>query len=247
MRDRTFRLGAAGKALIAGGLLGLKGSLPTFVVSLGGPAAAPTGQATASDPSQSRTLEGSGGAALGALGSLGSLGSLGLGAALLVRGRRRAGARACGKVLRAEPTERRRPEEEVEEEVAFLDGEACGGKVACAALISSAKSQCVHPERKPPYLCGDCPRNAKTFDEKVCAAAAFVSSAKTQCVHPERKPPYLCGDCPRNGFMKEAQDTPKVCSAAAFVSSVKTQCVHPDRKDPYLCGDCPRAPKFSNL
>ncbi|CAE7233872.1 unnamed protein product [Symbiodinium sp. CCMP2592] len=74
---------------------------------------------------------------------------------------------------------------------------------AAAAFVSSAKSQCVHPERKDPYLCGDCPRNgfakAQTAPKKdVCAAAAFVSSAKTQCVHPDRKDPYLCGDCPRN-------------------------------------------------
>jgi len=166
---------------------------------------------------------------------------------------RRTGGRAA-KAVRREPDARRRPakeDEEVREEEfqAFFEDAAGCGKVACAALISSAKSQCVHPERKDPYLCGDCPRNLKTvdFDDKVCAAAAFVSSAKSQCVHPERKDPYLCGDCPRNGFFKEAQKTPKVCAAAAFVSSAKTQCVHPDRKDPYLCGDCPRNPKFSNL
>ncbi|CAJ1426092.1 unnamed protein product [Effrenium voratum] len=33
---------------------------------------------------------------------------------------------------------------------------------AKAFAFVSAKSQCVHPERKDPYLCGDCPRNSAT-------------------------------------------------------------------------------------
>jgi len=34
-----------------------------------------------------------------------------------------------------------------------------GNPCACAAITSSAKAQCVHPDREFPYLCGDCPRN----------------------------------------------------------------------------------------
>eukprot|EP00933_Yihiella_yeosuensis_P020080 TRINITY_DN16195_c0_g1_i1.p1 TRINITY_DN16195_c0_g1~~TRINITY_DN16195_c0_g1_i1.p1 ORF type:complete len:160 (+),score=34.51 TRINITY_DN16195_c0_g1_i1:79-558(+) len=30
---------------------------------------------------------------------------------------------------------------------------------SAAALISSVKAQCIHPEREDPMLCGDCPRN----------------------------------------------------------------------------------------
>eukprot|EP00931_Biecheleriopsis_adriatica_P088901 TRINITY_DN63123_c0_g1_i1.p1 TRINITY_DN63123_c0_g1~~TRINITY_DN63123_c0_g1_i1.p1 ORF type:complete len:190 (+),score=21.14 TRINITY_DN63123_c0_g1_i1:29-598(+) len=32
--------------------------------------------------------------------------------------------------------------------------------IATAAMISSMKATCEHPDRKDPYLCGDCPRNA---------------------------------------------------------------------------------------
>lgn len=120
-----------------------------------------------------------------------------------------------------------------EVEVTTADG------VACAKFVFSAKTACIHPERKAPYLCGDCPRNGKALNPEVCAAAALVSSAKSSCVHPERKPPYLCGDCPRNG-MTATFDDEKVCAVAAFVSSAKSQCAHPERKPPYLCGDCPR-------
>mmetsp|Transcript_6444 Transcript_6444/g.13530 ORF Transcript_6444/g.13530 Transcript_6444/m.13530 type:complete len:244 (+) Transcript_6444:90-821(+) len=243
MNDRSFRLGSAGKALIAGGLLCLKGSVPTFAVFPAHPTVASKGQVSGAPASTTqRTASGASGtgAGVGFL-SLRSLSLAGVSMAIF----RRTGCRAAA-ARRAEPDARRpAKEEEVREEFqAFFEDAAGCGKVACAALISSAKSQCVHPERKDPYLCGDCPRNFKTvdFDDKVCAAAAFVSSAKSQCVHPERKDPYLCGDCPRNGFAKK-----DVCAAAAFVSSAKTQCVHPDRKDPYLCGDCPRNPKFSNL
>lgn len=139
-------------------------------------------------------------------------------------------------------------------------------RVCAAAFISSAKSACVHPDRKDPYLCGDCPRNGKTAGvpsvdfkqdvdtEKgeacfstVCAAAAFVSSAKSSCVHPDRKPPNLCGDCPRNdktsGLPPLDLRQEGVLSCAAFVSSAKSACVHPDRKPPNLCGDCPRNDK----
>lgn len=155
---------------------------------------------------------------------------------------------------------------------------------AAATFVSSAKSSCVHPDRKDPYLCGDCPRNGKAAGlpsvdmcqeglnignlpggfAAVCAAASFVSSAKSSCVHPDRKPPNLCGDCPRNdkacglppvdlhqeGVPPAGMDaTPfaAVCAAAAFVSSAKSSCVHPDRKDPYLCGDCPRNAKMGGL
>jgi len=124
------------------------------------------------------------------------------------------------------------------EEVSLLQGsQVC----AVAAFVSSAKSVCEHPDRKPPYLCGDCPRNGfvagQDLEKQVCAAAAFVSSAKAVCEHPDRKEPYLCGDCPRNSKMPGSSE---VCAAAAFVSSAKAVCEHPDRKPPYLCGDCPR-------
>eukprot|EP00435_Cladocopium_sp_Y103_P061743 s569_g23.t1 len=122
------------------------------------------------------------------------------------------------------------------------------GEVACANWIFSAKSTCVHPERKDPYLCGDCPRNGKVLNSnrEVCAVAALVSSAKSACIHPERKEPYLCGDCPRNPKIGAFAQDEKVC-AAAFVSSAKSQCIHPERKDPYLCGDCPRNGKAQVL
>eukprot|EP00438_Fugacium_kawagutii_P013490 Skav208883 [mRNA] locus=scaffold270:252528:254389:- [translate_table: standard] len=62
-----------------------------------------------------------------------------------------------------------------------------------ANWVFSAKSACVHPERKEPYLCGDCPRNGKVLNanREVCATAALVSSAKSACIHPDRKDPYL--------------------------------------------------------
>lgn len=120
-------------------------------------------------------------------------------------------------------------------------------RCAMAALVSSAKSACVHPDREFPYLCGDCPRNGKApgsllLAVKPCAAAAFISTAKSTCVHPDREFPNLCGDCPRNPKKIASANGQKnsICAVAALVSTVKSTCLHPDRDVPYLCGDCPR-------
>lgn len=148
-------------------------------------------------------------------------------------------------------------------------GRSKKAKAAIAARAASdccgVKASCVHPERKPPRLCGDCPRNdmsvgwpAEFESEGVYAAASFVSSAKSSCVHPERKPPRLCGDCPRNDyktggslpaaeFFEENGSSSCVTACAGFVSSAKSSCVHPERKPPRLCGDCPRNDKMGGV
>lgn len=91
---------------------------------------------------------------------------------------------------------------------------------AVASFVSSAKASCVHPDRKPPRLCGDCPRDRRVEDfplcdlrdftesSEVCSAASFTSSKKFSCVHPDRKPPNLCGDCPND---------PRRCAAAVVL------------------------------
>jgi len=130
---------------------------------------------------------------------------------------------------------------------------ACCAGERGEALVTSAKSACVHPDREFPYLCGDCPRNPKMpanapqQGEAVCAVAALVSSAKSACIHPDREFPYLCGDCPRNPnkSLSLQQKGDGVCAAAALVSSAKSACIHPDREFPNLCGDCPLNPKVT--
>lgn len=209
--------------MAAGGMLCLKGSNPNFLLA---PAALPR---VAEPQVQRLEAPSRSSGPVGVLGFAGSFAATAMMQSLLGRA-----SRAQVRKTSVGARSNRSSEEEGQIEFATSNGE-----VACANWVFSAKSTCVHPERKDPYLCGDCPRNGKAPTSSVCATAALVSSAKSACIHPERKEPYLCGDCPRNPKMAAFAQDEKVC-AAAFVSSAKSQCVHPERKDPYLCGDCPR-------
>lgn len=212
--------------MAAGGMLCLKGSNPDFLLA---PATLPR----VAEPQVKRLDAPSRSSGPGVMAVMGLASSFAATAMLRSLGR---ASRAQVRKTSVGARSNRSSEEEGQIEFATSNGE-----VACANWVFSAKSTCVHPERKDPYLCGDCPRNGKVLNSSgsVCAAAALVSSAKSACIHPERKEPYLCGDCPRNPKMAAFEQDGKVC-AAALVSSAKSQCVHPERKDPYLCGDCPR-------
>ncbi|CAE7457498.1 trmB [Symbiodinium microadriaticum] len=110
MNDRSFRLGTAGKALIAGGLLCLKGSVPTFAVFPAHPTVASKGQVSGAFASRTAASGASGtGAGVGFL-SLPALGLAGVSMAIF----RRTGGRAA-KAVRREPDARRRPAKEDEE------------------------------------------------------------------------------------------------------------------------------------
>ncbi|CAE7715843.1 abhd13 [Symbiodinium sp. CCMP2592] len=120
MNDRSFRLGSAGdagllgKALIAGGLLCLKGSVPTFAVFPAHPAVVPKGQVSGA-PASTTQRAASGASGTGAGVGFLSLRSLSLaGVSLAIF--RRTGCRATT-ARRAEPDARRpAKEEEVREE-----------------------------------------------------------------------------------------------------------------------------------
>lgn len=186
----------------------------------------------------------------GTSGLLAALGAVGIGASSAFAGQRRF-SRRTQRHSRTGTASSQGRTTEVNEKPKF----------ASAALVTSLKIQCEHPDREPPYLCGDCPRNAayssaeaklkgNSTDEPKFASAALVTSLKIQCEHPDREPPYLCGDCPRNAAHNCAEvnfedEVYRVTgdskfASAALVTSFKIQCEHPDREPPYLCGDCPR-------
>ena len=110
---------------------------------------------------------------------------------------------------------------------------------ATAAFVSSAKSACVHPDRKDPYLCLFLSINvmrlfAASEPSDFHTLKVVIALATQKWLWPlskMRRQELLLDALPWNFVTTVLQ----VCAAAAFVSSAKSQCIHPERKDPYLC------------